>query len=89
MSIDTLIIDFTELNDRIASAAQDENEALLRSLDSDIQDIFSKILAYVPSTKEQRITQCNFLLEQVNPLSKREGTSQQICDKILHLISES
>lgn len=89
MSIDTLIIDFTKLNDSIASAAQKDDEALLRSLDSDIQELFRQILAYVPTTKEQRVAQCNFLLGHLSPLSTREGTSQHICDKIVQLVSET
>lgn len=89
MSLDTLIIDFTKLNDSIAAAAQNEDEALLHSLDSEILDLFNEILAYSPKTKKQRVTQCSFLLEHLIPVDSRQGTSEIICDRILQLISEA
>ena len=88
MTLDSLITDFTELNDRIAAATHDEDEALLYRLDSDIQEVFGKILAHVPSTQEQRITQCSFLLDQLAPAENRLGASQYICEEILRLVSE-
>ncbi len=88
MTLEALIIDFNELKDRIATAAQNDNEVLLRSLDSDIQGLFLKILAHVPNSKQQRITHCEFLLEQLIPEQSRHGASQIIFDKIVSLISE-
>ena len=89
MTLDSLIIDFTKLNDSIAAATHDEDEARLYRLDSDIQDVFEKILAYVPNTKEQRIAHCSILLDQLAPAVNRQGASQHIYDRILRLVSEA
>jgi len=89
MNLDTLIIDFSRLNDNIAAAAQTEDDVLLQHLDSEIQETFGKILNFVPKTKEQRIVHCNFLLEHLMPTDNRQGASRQICEKIIQLVSNS
>lgn len=89
MTLEALIIDFNELKDRIAAAAQSDDEVLLSSLDADIQKLFLNILAYVPTSKQQRIAHCEFLLEQLIPAQSRHGSSQIIFDKIVDLITEA
>lgn len=89
MTLDSLIIDFNKLKESIAVAAHSEDRVLLRSLDSDIQNLFEKILTHVPATRQQRILHCEFLLEHLHPVENRQGVSQLICDKILELVSDA
>ena len=89
MTLDKLIFDFKKLGDNIAAAAKDDNEQRLRHLDSEIQEIFQKILDFRPETPEQRAAQCDFLLENLIPLERREGVTSNICEKIVGLVANA
>ena len=89
MTLENLIIDFEKLGDNIAAAAKDDDEQRLRQLDSEIQALFLAILEYRPETPEQRVAHCNFLLENLVPLDRREGVTSNICDKIVGLVANA
>ena len=89
MTLEQLIIDFKKLGDNIAAAAKDDDEHRLRLLDSEIQEIFQQILDFRPETPEQRAAQCDFLLENLIPLDRREGVTSNICEKIVGLVANA
>ncbi len=89
MNLEKLIIDFNKLGDNIAAAAKEDDEQRLRQLDSEIQEIFQRILDFRPETPEQRAAQCDFLLENLVPLERREGVTSNICEKIVGLVANA
>ena len=87
MSLESLISEFRMLDEEMTAVAFSKDQTQIRKLDLDLQELFSRILEFVPHTKEQKVAHCEFLLDQLIPQDQQQLASKTIRKKILQLVA--
>ena len=84
--IERWIEEFHSTNAEIERAIECEDSARLRTLDSEAQAAWQKIISYEPSSLEERRSVANFLLENLIGIEENSSVNRRIKDKLLSLI---